>query len=49
MKKLLDLGIVLDKIEQKKIHGGIHICALDGCPPGYVCIPTAPGAGCRLL
>ena len=30
----------LSKKQQQTINGGIHRCAMDGCPPGLVCIKT---------
>ena len=30
----------LTKKEQQTINGGIHRCAMDGCPPGLVCIKS---------
>jgi hypothetical protein len=41
----LDGAQELTKNEQKVITGGIHRCAIDGCPPGYFCTKV----GCKLL
>jgi len=48
-KQFINLGKALNKAEQKQINGGVHICALNGCPPGYICKPVAPYAGCIIL
>ncbi|UOX34509.1 hypothetical protein LXD69_03115 [Flavobacterium sediminilitoris] len=34
---------VLSQKEQKTIKGGIHVCAIDGCPPGLFCTKV----GCK--
>ena len=38
LKNISNLGSVLNKNEQISINGGIHICALDGCPEGLICM-----------
>ena len=45
LKDISNLGSVLNKVEQKTINGGIHICASDGCPDGLTCFKW----GCRNL
>ena len=37
LKQLNEVKI-LTKNQQQTINGGIHICAIDGCPPGLICI-----------
>ncbi|QHI34692.1 hypothetical protein IMCC3317_00350 [Kordia antarctica] len=44
IKNLVEVK-TLTKKEQQTIHGGIHRCAMDGCPPGLVCTKS----GCKEL
>ena len=45
LEKISKIGKSLDKKELQSINGGIHICNLDGCPDGYVCMKY----GCIIL